>query len=243
MQQVSRDIAPKLQERRWFQIVILLAALAGIILAPLTVYQIFFSQPAPLPAPYAYGPTVPGSSCDQLGGRWVLAQGTPTCLPNDAQPDRLQLSVPVGQGIGQVYFYGTKHLPRNYAVTVDVDGLNEGGCAGVITRNSDARPGGYVFEVCHNGDWIIGRYDAASNSAGEQVSNLLTGQVTSQSAYRLSTVTDGVSLRFKINNNHEQAAADGKYSNSDSVSLFVTPLATEESAANFQNFAFTEVRG
>ena len=157
----------------------------------------------------------------------------------------MHLHAHASDGLAQVDFYGAQHLPNNYRVSVDIDGLTPGACAGVVTRNSDKQKGGYGFQICEDGSWLITRYEAAKDRSGEQVSNLKTSTDTDKipraNAYHLVTVTDGVSLRFTINDQSEKTASDGVNGLMDSISLFVAPPGHGDGSANFENFTFSEI--
>ncbi|HEY7019653.1 MAG TPA: hypothetical protein VH349_00965 [Ktedonobacterales bacterium] len=219
-----------------------IGAVIGIAWTSIQIYQ-NFNQP---PKPYNYAAAVPGPDCDHGGARWVRAFGIATCLPDGVHAEKMQLRASANDGLGQVYFYGTQHLPNNYRVTVDIDSLSLGACAGVVTRNSDSRKGGYGFEICEDGSWLITKYEAAKDGSGEQVSNLKTSTDTDKvpraSAYHLVAITEGVSLRFTINDQPEKDASDGANGSTDSISLFVAPPDGNNGSVNFENFTFSEIK-
>jgi hypothetical protein len=129
-----------------------------------------------------------------------------------------------GTGIGQVFFYGAKQLPRNARVTVDIDSLPEDACAGVIMRNSVKRLGGYALEVCHDGTSAIEVYALKGSPTIENPGPLVpfsSGSVIT--SCRLTATANDSLLRLRINDNQEFTASDGRFTENDAVSLFITP--------------------
>jgi hypothetical protein len=208
------------------------ATIVGTIFAGLQFgFDVF--QPRP-PTFYSYSTQNPGPGCDKKGAQWVLAEGQADCLD-----DRLQMSTTDAEGIGQVFFYGTRHLPTNYRVSVDVDGLSERACAGIITRNANTRKGGYGYQACTDGTWLIVKYDLTDTPF-----ILAKGQDTEDQghAFNLAAISQGISMRFSVNGREVGLAVDGAFTDTDAISLFVTPVVDGgSSSANFQNFVFNEL--
>ena len=196
----------------------------------------------PAPQLYKYAAAAPGPDCDHGGAYWALAHANKVCFPDNERPDRMQLSARPDEGIGQAYFFGTRKLPSDYVVAVDIYGLEKGGCAGVTTRNSDSRAGRYLFEICRDGAWLIAKYSPSASDGREEISTLLSGPSPSKSAYHLSVTCDGVRLSLRINDEKEVSAEDGDFADTESVSLFVAPQPAGDNSATFSKFTFEEVR-
>jgi hypothetical protein len=71
--------------------------------------------------------------------------------------------------------------------------------------------------------------------------NLNKGSVDPQSAFSMTAITQGISLRLSLNGHEVGLAPEGTFTDTDSISLFVTPLPSGTSTANFQNFSFIEL--
>ena len=109
-------------------------------------------------------------------------------------------------------------------------------------RNSVKHLGGYAFEVCHDGTSAIGKYNRLlTHPPTEAPAPLAPGPAgPAISTCHLVGTVDGVSLRLKINDNPEFTAADGQFTETDAVSLFITPLpqgAAAPISVSFQNFS------
>lgn len=187
------------------------------------------------PTTYTYSAQIPGPGCDTGKAIWDQSQNTGEKL---CDGDRMTLKTNIASGIGEVFFYGTQQLPKDNKVTVLISGLSQGSCAGITTRNSRARKGSYAFQICQDGSWIIAKYDE-----NDKPSNLIPLQhIPPQNAYKLTATADGVSLRLAINDtNLQPVAADGSFSDTDAISLFVAPGISGTGSAEFQSFTFEQL--
>jgi hypothetical protein len=190
------------------------------------------------PGPYRYFVSVPGLNCSDNHAKWITAPNSQVkCLT-----DRMILSTATTHAIAQEFFYGNQHLPTNNQIVVDINSITQGSCAGVITRNSDSRKGGYAFAICSDGSWAIDIYNNL-----DIPSTLAKGLINSSSAYSMVATTQGVILKLNINDTPIAEVADGTFTNTDSICLFVSPdtntatLPLSMMSASFSNFGFQEI--
>jgi hypothetical protein len=194
-------------------------------------------EPEP-PSPYTYFAPVPGQKCDTGHATWLTAPDTQIeCLS-----DRMLLTAKSADTLGQELFFGTQRLPTNNQVDVYISGISAGACAGVLTRNSNTRKGGYAFAICADGAWAIDIY-----SDSDVANPLAIGRVTPSPAYHLEVTTQGLFLTLAIDRDRPTVTKEGSFTDTNSIGLFVSldPTSADETTAGrlsaaFSDFTFTQ---
>lgn len=186
-----------------------------------------------------YTAAQPGPGCDTGGAQWA----TPAFFGSaDTQSACDAGDLVLSQGAtatttAGVRFYGWDgNFPPNYAVsaTIRVDQLG-GGCAGFFTRVVEDQ-GRYGIFICNgDGQWLIDRYDSATNQTVE----LRSGFAPVRSSYVLKATMQGATLTLAVNGQVAGTATDARYATTSYIVLAMFAGNHTAGSAAFSNFVYT----
>ncbi len=177
-----------------------------------------------------YGPTIPGSDCDNGGANWSVVSGSPisiSCLKSG-----LEVKI-VGRSAGRISFIPPSGVfTQNYRVSVQVDFSHLlGGCVSIETRATSVE--NYSNLICYDGSWGIHRM------VGKAETILALGAFRRATSYTIEATTIGANQRIAIDGTELGSVSDTTLTTTMSVNLRIYNFGSSMGSVIFSNFVFT----